>query len=181
MNRLKQHYLDKVAPALQQEFGLKNVFQIPKVQKVVLNMGITDTQGRDAILKNVVEQFRTITGRQPVVTKAKKSIAGFKLRQGESLGVKVTLRGEFMWQFMDKLISVALPRVKDFQGVSATAFDPVGNYSLGMEEQIVFPEIDYDSIESVRGLQVVIVTSTKDTVQSKRLLTLLGMPFVKEA
>lgn len=181
MNRLKQQYLEQVAPALKQEFGLENVFQIPKIEKIVLNMGVTDAQGRDAVLKNVVEQFRTITGRQPVITKAKKSISGFKLRQGESLGVKVTLRGEAMWQFLDKLISIALPRVKDFQGVPVTAFDPVGNYSLGIEEQIVFPEIEYDSIESVRGFQIVIVTSNKDTAQSKRLLTLLGMPFVKES
>lgn len=169
---------------LQTKLGLKNVFQIPKVQKVVVNMGIADQpqnpRARMTIIDNVVEQFKIITGQAPQVTRARQSIAGFKLREGEPLGVMVTLRGEKMWQFLDKLISAALPRVKDFQGVPATAFDGNGNYSLGLEEQIVFPEIDYDKIESIRSLQVVIVTSTSNDDHARELIAALGMPFEKE-
>lgn len=185
MNRLKQKYQEQVASALQKQLGLKNVFQIPKIQKVVVNIGISDQpqnpRARMTIISNVVEQFKIITGQAPQVTRARMSIAGFKLREGEPLGVMVTLRGEKMWQFLDKLISTALPRVKDFQGVPLTAFDGNGNYSLGLEEQIIFPEINYDEIESVRSLQVVVVTSATNDDHARALLSELGMPFEKEA
>ncbi len=180
MNRLKQKYQQEVAPALQKEFGHKNTFSVPKLEKVVVNMGITDQQSRDAIIANVVEQFKVITGMKPNVTRARKAISSFKTRVGDPLGVMVTLRGEYMWEFLDKLISLALPRVKDFQGVSRTAFDERGNYNLGIEEQIVFPEIVYDQIQGVRGLQVTIVTTTKNNKEAFKLLELLGMPFAKE-
>lgn len=179
MNRLKQKYQEQVSPALRKEFNLPNEFSVPKVKKVVVNMGITDQQSRDAIIANVVEQFKVITGMKPNITRSKKAIASFKSRVGDPLGVMVTLRGEYMWEFLDKLISLALPRVKDFQGVSRTAFDTNGNYNLGIEEQIVFPEINYDKIQGVRGLQVTIVTDTKDNEYAFRLLELLGMPFAK--
>jgi large subunit ribosomal protein L5 len=185
MNRLKQKYQDQVMAQLQKDLGLKNVFQIPKLQKIVVNIGISDNpqnpRARMTIIDNVVDQFKVITGQAPQVTRARQSIAGFKLREGEPLGVMVTLRGEKMWQFLDKLISTALPRVKDFQGIPQTAFDGNGNYSLGIEEQIIFPEIDYDKIESVRSLQVVIVSSTSNDQHALALLTALGMPFEKEA
>jgi large subunit ribosomal protein L5 len=180
MNRLKQKYQQEVAPALKKEFGLKNVFEVPKIQKIVLNVGITDQQNREKSIENVMDQFKVITGMKPNITRAKKAIATFKTRVGDPLGVMVTLRGEYMWEFLDKLITLALPRVKDFQGISRTAFDQNGNYNLGVEEQIVFPEINYDQIESVRGLQVTIVTSTKDNAMAFRTLELLGMPFAKE-
>jgi large subunit ribosomal protein L5 len=180
MNRLKQKYQQEVVPALQKEFGAANVFSVPKVKKIVVNMGITDQQNRENAIKNVMEQFKVITGMKPNITRSKKAIATFKTRVGDPLGVMVTLRGEYMWEFLDKVVSLALPRVKDFQGVSRTAFDQNGNYNLGIEEQIVFPEINYDQIESIRGLQVTIVTDTKDNTQAFRMLELLGMPFEKE-
>jgi large subunit ribosomal protein L5 len=180
MNRLKQKYLEQVAPALQKELGIENSFAVPKIEKLVLNMGISDAQNREAIINNVVEQFKVITGMKPNITRARKAIATFKTRVGDPLGVMVTLRGEYMWEFLDKLISLALPRVKDFQGISRTAFDPNGNYNLGIEEQIVFPEINYDNIMGVRGFQVTMVTNTKNKDHAFRLLELLGMPFEKE-
>lgn len=180
MNRLKQKYLEEVQPTLQKEFGHTSVFSVPSLKKVVVNMGITDATGRDAAITSVMEQFKTITGHKPNITRAKKAIATFKTRVGDPLGVMVTLRGEHMWEFVDKLISLALPRVKDFQGVSRTAFDGAGNYNLGLEEQIVFPEINYDKIQGVRGLQVTFVTNTTDKQQAFRLIELLGMPFAKE-
>jgi len=179
MNRLKTKYQQEVVPALQKEFAYTTVFAVPKITKVVVNMGVTDLQNREAIIANVVEQFKVITGMKPNITRAKKAIATYKSRVGDPLGVMVTLRGEYMWEFLDKLISLALPRVKDFQGVSRTAFDQNGNYNLGIEEQIVFPEINYDKIMGVRGLQATIVTTSKDNKQSYRLLELLGMPFAK--
>lgn len=180
MNRLQQKYQQEVAPALKKEFGIDNVFAVPKLEKIVVNMGITDQQNREKAIENVVEQFKVITGLKPNVTRARKSISGFKTRAGDPLGVMVTLRGQYMWEFLDKLISLAIPRIKDFQGVSRTAFDQNGNYNLGIEEQIVFPEINYDTIESVRGLQVTLVTTTTDQAQAFRLLEQLGMPFAKE-
>lgn len=180
MNRLKQKYQEQVAPALKKEFAIDNVFAVPKITKIVVNMGITDQQSRDAIITNVVEQFKVITGMKPNITRAKKAIATFKSRVGDPLGVMVTLRGDYMWEFLDKLISLALPRVKDFQGVSRTAFDQKGNYNLGIEEQIIFPEINYDQIQGIRGLQVTVVTTGDDSKQTFRLLELLGMPFEKE-
>ena len=181
MNRLKQKYQEEVIPQLKKEFGFANQFSVPTIEKIVVNMGITDATGRDAAIDSVVEQFKVITGLKPNVARSKKAIAGFKSRIGDKLGVMVTLRGEYMWEFLDKLISLALPRVKDFQGVSRTAFDANGNYNLGIEEQIVFPEINYDKIQSVRGLQVTVNTTTKDNKHAFRLLELLGMPFAKEA
>jgi large subunit ribosomal protein L5 len=180
MNRLKEKYQQEVLPALKKEFGHKTDFSVAKIKKIVVNMGITDQQSRDAIIASVVEQFKVITGMKPNVSRAKKAIAGFKTRVGDPMGVMVTLRGEYMWEFLDKFISLALPRVKDFQGVSRTAFDARGNYNLGIEEQIIFPEINYDKIQGVRSLQTTIVTDTKDNKEAFRMLELLGMPFAKE-
>ncbi len=179
MNRLKQKYQQEVVPALQKEFKVTNAFAIPKIKKVVVNMGVADEQNREAAINSVVEQFKVITGMKPNITRSRQAIASFKTRIGDPLGVMVTLRGEYMWEFLDKLINLALPRVKDFQGVSRTAFDQNGNYNLGIEEQIVFPEINYDKIQSVRGLQVTMVTDTKNKDQAFRMLELLGMPFTK--
>lgn len=182
MNRLKEKYQQTVAPALQKEFKHANAFSVAKIQKVVLNMGIAypvDPKAREKVVVNVVEQLKTISGQQPQITYAKKAIANFKLREGDPLGVMVTLRGRYMWEFLDKLISIALPRVKDFRGVSSTAFDGQGNYSLGLEEQIVFPEVNYDQIESIRGLQVNIISSTKNDAEVLKMLELLGFPFEK--
>jgi len=182
MNRLKQQYNEQVAKTLQTELKLKSIMAVPAVQKIVINMGVIDPQdpkARENVMANIIEQFRSITGQQPQITRARKAIAGFKLRKGDPLGVMVTLRGQRMWQFMDKLISITLPRVKDFQGVSRTAFDAKGNYNLGIEEQIVFPEINYDTIERIRGLQVTVVMNNSNPDSSRRLLELLGMPFEK--
>lgn len=181
--KLRNYYNKTVAPQLMKELGLKNVFEVPKLQKVVLNIGVADPQDprqRARVIENIVTQFEQIAGQKPMVTTARKSIAGFKLREGDPLGVKVTLRGNRMWGFIEKLIGVALPRVKDFRGVNATAFDGNGNYALGIEEQIIFPEIDYDQIESIRSLQAVFVTSTDSDESAYKLIELLGMPFAKE-
>ena len=183
MNRMKQKYQQEVLPKLKKEFGHKHDLAVANVRKVVLNMGIAhpiDPKAREKVIENVVEQFKVITGQHPQITKAAKAIAGFKLRVGDPLGVMVTLRGEYMWEFLDKLASITLPRVKDFRGISRTAFDGQGNYSLGLEEQIVFPEINYDQIESIRGLQINIITSTKNNQETLRLLELLGFPFEKK-
>lgn len=183
MNRLKQKYQQEVKAQLQKELGIKNEFALPALKKIVVNMGVTDPQDpkqRLTALENVADQFMVITGQKPQITRAKKSISGFKLREGEPLGVMVTLRGEYMWEFLDKVISITLPRVKDFRGVSRKAFDGHGNYSLGLDEQIVFPEIEYDKIERIRGLQIVVVTSAQTNEAAFKLLELLGMPFEKE-
>lgn len=182
MPRLNDYYTSTVLSKLQEEFGTSNAFAVPHLRKIVLNIGVTDPQdprARKAIVENVAEQLTIIAGQKAQVTKAKKSIAGFKLRAGDPLGAMVTLRGKRMWEFLEKLITVALPRVKDFRGVSRTSFDGQGNYSLGLEEQIIFPEINYDTIESIRGLQAVFVTTAKTNEQAFRLLELLGMPFAK--
>ncbi|MDH5533566.1 MAG: 50S ribosomal protein L5, partial [Candidatus Pacebacteria bacterium] len=174
MNRLKKQYQEEIVAKLKKDLKIDNIFSVPKLDKIVLNMGVADfpsnPRNRMKVIDNVVEQFKLITGQHPQVTKAKKSIAGFKLREGEPLGVMVTLRGEKMWEFVDKLISLALPRVRDFRGVSRTAFDGNGNYNLGINEQIVFPEINYDSIENIRGLQITFVTNTKSNDQAFALL-----------
>jgi len=183
MNRLKQKYQQEILPKLKKELKLKNDFAVPQIKKIVVNMGVTDPQeprARQQALENIAKQFELITGLKPMITVAKKAIANFKLRQGEPLGLMVTLRGEFMWEFLDKLISIVLPRVKDFRGTSIKAFDGQGNYSLGIEEQIVFPEINYDQIEKIRSLQVNIVTSTRDDEAARKLLIMLGMPFEKQ-
>ncbi|MBU0974542.1 50S ribosomal protein L5 [Patescibacteria group bacterium] len=181
--KLKQLYTSKILPKLKKEFKIANDFGVPKLEKIVVNIGVADPQdpkARKKAIENIVEQFATMTGQKPVVTLAKKSIANFKLRVGDPLGVKVTLRGKRMWGFLEKLISVALPRVKDFRGVSRTAFDHAGNYSMGIEEQIIFPEINYDKIERIRSFQIVFVTSTKEDEKAFRMLELFGMPFEKK-
>ena len=183
MNRLRKKYQQKIRPELSKELKLDNEFRLPKIEKVVLNMGVSDPDDpreRQKVLENIAEQFRAITGQQPMITRARKSVSNFGLRQGDPIGIMVTLRGERMWQFIDKLVSIVLPRVKDFRGISLDAFDGHGNYSLGLEEQIVFPEIDYDEIENVRGLQVNIVTSTDKDQESRLLLEKLGFPFQKQ-
>ncbi len=183
MNRLKQKYYQELQDKLMSRLKLSNKMAVPKVCKIVLNIGVSkpdDARERKKVIDNVSKQFATITGQKPQMTKAKKAISEFSLQQGDPLGVTVTLRGEKMWQFLDKLISIVLPRVKDFRGTSRTAFDGQGNYSLGLEEQIVFPEINYDEIESIRGLQINIITSTRDDAQAYELLEILGMPFEKE-
>jgi large subunit ribosomal protein L5 len=179
MNRLKQQINESIIPALQKELGLKNQMSVPKIEKVVINCGLTEEAHQQEALKSMAEQLKLIAGQKPKICSARQSIAGFHLRAGDPIGLKVTLRGERMFQFLDKLISVALPRVKDFQGVPSTAFDRQGNYSLGLNEQIVFPEINYDKIDRVRGLQIIIVTTAKEPKTAKRLLELIGMPFQK--
>lgn len=184
MNRRQKLYQDKVVPALMAKHKYSTVFAVPKISKVIVNMGVTnpqDPRARKPVIENIVTQFETITGQKPKVSAAKKSVANFKLREGDPVGVTVTLRGRKMWDFIDKLISIALPRVKDFRGVSKKAFDGQGNYSFGIEEQIIFPEINYDTIENVRGLQVNIVTSAKTDGEAFDLLVLLEVPFEKEA
>lgn len=183
MNRLKQKYQQEIKPQLLKELKLENVMSAPKIEKIVVNIGVTDpadAKERRKALENISKQIAIITGQKPYLTIARKAISEFALQQGDPMGLKVTLRGERMWQFIDKLIAIVLPRVKDFRGVSRTAFDGQGNYSLGIEEQIVFPAINYDEIEKIRGLQIVFVTNTNNDKHSFKLLELLGMPFAKE-
>jgi large subunit ribosomal protein L5 len=177
--RLKERYQNEVAPALMKKFNYKSVMQVPKLEKVVINMGVGDAVGNAKVLDSAVEDLRIISGQKPVVTRARKSIAGFKLREGMPIGCKVTLRGERMYHFLDKLFNVALPRVRDFRGVSAKAFDGRGNYTLGIKEQLIFPEIDYDKVDKVRGMDIVIVTTANSDEESRELLAGLGMPFAK--
>lgn len=179
MSRLKEKYLNEVSSALMSKFEYKSVMQIPKVEKIVINMGVGDAVQNSKALDAAVEELTIITGQKPVVTKAKKSIAGFRLREGMPIGAKVTLRGERMYEFLDKLISIALPRVRDFRGVSKKAFDGRGNYTLGVKEQLIFPEIDYDKVSKVRGMDIVIVTTANSDEEARELLTQFGMPFQK--
>ena len=179
MSRLKEKYLNEVSTALMSKFEYKSVMQVPKVDKIVINMGVGDAVQNSKVLDAAVEELSTITGQKPVVTKAKKSIAGFRLREGMPIGAKVTLRGERMYEFLDKLISVSLPRVRDFRGVSKKAFDGRGNYTLGVKEQLIFPEIDYDKVSKVRGMDIVIVTTANSDEEARELLTQFGMPFQK--
>lgn len=179
MNRLKEKYLNEVVPALMSKFNYKSVMQVPKIEKIVINMGVGDAVQNAKALDNAVEELALISGQKPVVTRAKKSIAGFRLREGMPIGAKVTLRGERMYEFFDKLVSVSLPRVRDFRGVSKKSFDGRGNYTLGIKEQLIFPEIDYDKVNKVRGMDIVIVTTAKTDEEARELLTLLGMPFQK--
>jgi large subunit ribosomal protein L5 len=176
-SRLRERYRDEIVPQLVREFGYKSVMQAPRLSKVVINIGLGEAIQNAKALDAAAKDVMTITGQKPVVTKAKKSIAAFKLRAGMSIGVMVTLRGERMYDFVDKLISIALPRVRDFQGVSPNSFDGRGNYNIGLREQLVFPEIDYDSIDKLRGLQVTIATSARNDEEARRLLQLMGMPF----
>lgn len=180
MNRLRQHYQEKIVPELKKSFNLGNDLAVPQLKKLVINVGVTDQQHRDQAISSVMDQIAAMTGQVPAKRLARKSIATFKLRQGDPVGVAVTLRGERMYQFLDKVISIVLPRVKDFQGIPANSFDGNGNYSFGLTEQLIFPEIEYDKIDSIRGLQITLVTSTNDDTQAKALLDLLGMPFEKQ-
>jgi large subunit ribosomal protein L5 len=176
---LQERYLKEVKPAMMKEFGFTNPMQVPKLEKIVVNVGVGEALDNAKALDAALEDIQTITGQRPVVTKARKSIANFKLREGRSIGVKVTLRGERMWSFFDRLVNVALPRTRDFRGVSPNSFDGRGNYTLGVREQLIFPEISYDDIDKIRGFEVTVVTSALNDEQGRRLIDLLGMPFGK--
>ena len=178
--RIKEKYLAEAVPALQQKFGYKNVMEIPRLEKVIINMGLGDCKDNAKALESAVAELTQIAGQKPLVTKAKKSVANFKLRQGMNVGAKVTLRGSRMEEFMDKLVNIALPRVRDFRGVSAKAFDGRGNYALGIKEQLIFPEIEYDKVEKIRGMEMIFVTTAKTDEEAKELLRLLGMPFAQQ-
>ena len=176
---LKKLYQDEVAPALMQKFGYKSTMQIPRLEKIVLNVGCSEARENAKVLDAVVTDLTAITGQKAVVTKAKKSVANFKLREGMPIGAKVTLRGDKMWEFLDRLFNVALPRVRDFRGINPNAFDGRGNYGLGIKEQLIFPEIEYDKIDKIRGLDVVICTTAKTDEEAKELLSLIGAPFAR--
>jgi large subunit ribosomal protein L5 len=180
MVRLKEKYVKEVAPAMMQKFNYKNVMEIPRLEKVVINIGVGEATQNPKELDGAVEDLKTITGQKPVITRAKKSIAAFKLREGVAIGTKVTLRSDRMYEFVDKLFNVVLPRVRDFRGVSPKAFDGRGNYTLGLKEQLVFPEIDYDKIDKVRGMDIVFVTTAKNDEESRELLRFMGMPFAEK-
>lgn len=179
MNRLQDKYQNEVVPAMMKDFNYKSVMEVPSIEKVVVNIGVGDAIQNSKLLDEAVEELAAITGQQPVITKAKKSIANFKLREGMPIGCKVTLRRQKMYEFLDKLFNISLPRVRDFRGVSDTSFDGRGNYTLGIKEQIIFPEIDFDKVNRSRGMDVVIVTSAKTNEEAKALLTKMGMPFKK--
>ena len=177
MARLKEQYKAEVAPALYKTFGYKSTMQIPRIEKIVVNCGCGEARDNSKVLESVVGDLATITGQKPVITKAKKSVANFKLREGMPIGAKVTLRQDKMWEFLDRLFNVALPRVRDFRGINPNAFDGRGNYALGLKEQLIFPEIEYDKIDKIRGMDIVICTTAKTDEEAKELLTLLGAPF----
>jgi large subunit ribosomal protein L5 len=181
MNRMQERYQKDVAPILYKSFDFTNVMQIPRIEKVVINIGLGEAMDDPKALEAAVSDLTQIAGQKPVMTKSRKSIAAFKLREGRIIGTKVTLRGERMWAFLDRLMNIALPRVRDFRGVSADAFDGRGNYTLGLRDQLIFPEIDYDKIDKLRGMEVTIVTTAKTDDHARALLQLLGMPFKKEA
>jgi len=179
MNRLQEKYSTTVLPALVEKFNFSSVMQAPKVEKIVVNMGVGDAITNSKALDDAVAELTQLTGQKPIITRAKKSIANFKLREGMAIGCKVTLRGERMYDFLDKLVNISLPRVRDFQGVSKTAFDGRGNYTLGVKEQLIFPEINYDKVNRVRGMDIVIVTTANNDLEGLELLSQLGMPFKK--
>ena len=179
MNRLKEKYVNEIVPSLMQKYNYTSVMQVPKLEKIVINIGVGDATTNSKLLDAAVNELELITGAKPVVTKAKKSIAGFHVREGQSIGCKVTLRGDAMYNFMDKLISIGLPRVRDFRGISNKAFDGRGNYTLGIKEQLIFSEIEYDNIVKVRGMDIVFVTTAKSNEEAYDLLNELGMPFRK--
>ena len=176
---LKKLYQDEVAPALMQKFGYKSTMQIPRLEKIVVNVGCSEARENAKVLDAVVNDLTTITGQKAVITHAKKSVANFKLREGMPIGAKVTLRGNKMWEFLDRLFNVALPRVRDFRGISADSFDGRGNYALGIKEQLIFPEIEYDKIDKIRGMDIIIVTTAKTDEEGRELLSQLGAPFAK--
>lgn len=177
MSRLKDKYRNDVVPAMVQKFGYKNIMQAPKIEKVIINMGLGEAIQNSKIIDAAVSDLMIITGQKPITTKAKKSIAAFKLREGMTVGAKVTLRGKRMYEFVDKLFSIALPRVRDFRGISVKSFDGRGNFSMGVREQLIFPEIDYDKIDKIRGMDIIFVTTAKTDEEAKELLRLMGMPF----
>ena len=180
MSRLKDKYTSEVAPAMKETFKYKSVMQIPKIEKIVLNMGVGEVKDNPKALDNAMRDMGIIAGQKPVATVASKSVAAFKLRQGMKIGCKVTLRGENMYNFLDKLISISLPRVRDFRGVSNSSFDGHGNYAMGIKEQLMFPEIDYDKIDKIRGMDIVFVTTANTDAEARDLLTMMGAPFAKE-
>lgn len=180
MPRLKEKYLKEIKPSLQKELGIKNVNDIPRLKKIVVNMGVGQATSDHKILDHAVEDLRTITGQQPMICRAKKSIASFKLREGQAIGAKVTLRGDRMWEFYDRLVATAIPRIRDFRGMSTKSFDGRGNYTFGVTEQLIFPEIDYDKIDRVRGMDITFVTSAQDNDSALALLKGLGFPFKED-
>jgi large subunit ribosomal protein L5 len=178
--RLKQRYRDELRPRLQETLGLSNVMQVPRIEKIVVNMGVGRAVQQPSLLEGAVRDLTVITGQKPLVTKAKKSIAGFKLRVGNAIGAKVTLRGDRMWEFFDRLISLAIPRIRDFRGLSPTGFDGHGNYTFGVTEQLIFPEIDYDKIDATRGMDITFVTSARTDAEARALLDAFGFPFRRQ-
>ena len=181
MSRLKDTYTNEIVDAMTKNFGYKNVMEVPKIDKIVINMGVGEAKENAKLLESAVSDMETITGQKAVVTKAKNSIANFKIREGQAIGCKTTLRGDKMYEFLDRLINLALPRVRDFRGVNPNSFDGRGNYALGIKEQLIFPEIEYDKVDKVRGMDVIIVTTAKTDEEARELLTLFNMPFAKNA
>lgn len=179
MNRLKSMYRNEITAAMIKKFGYKNIMEVPKIEKIVVNMGVGEAKENAKVLEAAMKDMETITGQKAVVTKAKRSVANFKLREGMSIGCKTTLRGEKMYEFLDRLVNLALPRVRDFRGVNPNAFDGRGNYSLGIKEQLIFPEIEYDKVDKVRGMDIIIVTTAGTDEEARELLTLFNMPFTK--
>ncbi len=179
MSRLKDIYNSDIVPAMKEKFGYKNIMQVPKIEKIVLNMGVGEARENAKSLESAINDLQTITGQKAIVTKAKKSVANFKIREGMPIGCKTTLRGDKMYEFLDRLISIALPRVRDFRGVNADSFDGRGNYALGIKEQLIFPEIEFDKVDKVRGMDVIVVTTAKTDEEARELLRLFGMPFEK--
>jgi large subunit ribosomal protein L5 len=178
--RLKQRYDSEIRPQLKETLGLGNIMEVPRLEKIVLNMGVGRATGQSSLLDGAIRDLTTITGQKPLVTKAKQSIAGFKLREGNSIGAKVTLRGDRMWEFFDRLISLAIPRIRDFRGLPAHSFDGRGNYTFGVTEQLIFPEIDYDKVDTPRGMDITIVTTARTNAEGKALLDAFGFPFKRE-
>lgn len=179
MNRLKETYNSEIVPAMKEKFGYKNIMQVPKIDKIVINMGVGEAKDNAKALEAAIGDIQTITGQKAVITRAKKSVANFKIREGMSIGCKTTLRGDKMYNFLDRLINLALPRVRDFRGVSADSFDGRGNYALGIKEQLIFPEIEFDKVDKVRGMDVIVVTTAQTDEEARELLRMFGMPFEK--
>lgn len=179
MPNMKETYSKEVIPALQQQFGYKNIMQVPKIEKITLNMGVGEAVGDKKQIENAIADLERLSGQKPIITKAKKSVAGFKIREGWPIGCKVTLRGERMWDFFDRLVQIAIPRVRDFRGLNPKSFDGRGNYSMGVREQIIFPEVEYDKVDKIRGLDITITTSAKDDEEGRALLSAFSFPFKK--
>jgi len=177
--RLKEKYVNDVIPALMEKFKYNNIMEVPKLEKIVINMGLGEARDNPKLLESAVNELATISGQKPIITRAKKSVANFKVREGMPVGAKVTLRGKKMYEFLDKLMNISLPRVRDFRGVSATSFDGRGNYALGIKEQLIFPEIEYDKVDSIKGMDIIVVTTAKTDEEAKEFLGLMGMPFRK--